>query len=35
MQIYYGVYDDEILKKKLEEKERRWEYDKYKSILNK
>jgi hypothetical protein len=23
MQIYYGVYDDEILKKKLEEKERR------------
>ena len=35
MQIYYGIYDDEMLKKKLEEKERKWEYNKYKSILNK
>ena len=27
MQIYYWVYDDEKLKKELEEKERRWEYE--------
>ena len=34
MQIYYGVYDDEILRKKLEEKERRWEYEEIKKLLN-
>ncbi len=26
MQIYYGVYDDERLKRELEEKEKKWEY---------
>jgi len=35
MQIYYGVYDDEILRRELEEKERRWEYERYKRILEK
>jgi len=35
MQIYYWLYDDEKLKRELEEKEKRWEYDKYKEILKK
>ena len=35
MQIYFGVYDDDKLKKELEEKEKKWEYDKYKEILKK
>ena len=33
MQIYYGVYDDEKLKKELEEKEKKWEFDKVKDIV--
>ena len=32
MQIYYWVYDDEKLKKELEKKEKRWEYEKMKDI---
>ena len=35
MQIYFWVYDDEKLKKELEENEKRWEYEKYKEILKK
>jgi len=33
MQIYYGVYDDEKLKKELEEKEKTWEFEKVKEIV--
>ncbi len=34
MQIYWWVYDDEKLRRELEEKERRWEYEKIKRYLN-
>jgi len=34
MQIYYGVYDDEKLKKELEEKEKRWEFEEIKKYIN-
>ncbi len=34
MQIYFWVYDDEKLKKELEDKEKKWEYDYIKKYVN-
>ncbi len=34
MQIYFWVYDDEKIKKELEEKEKKWEYEEIKKYIN-
>ncbi len=35
MQIYFWVYDDEKIKKELEEKEKKWEYEDIESLIDK